>query len=509
MKKLLSVLMIVLLCVSGVTLAEENVGNTQMKIIYPDLKAGEIFSPEISPFEKDGELYLPLRAVCEKLKAEVVWNENTGSATITKRGSSFTPDEFVIENGRMYVKSDVIKNFFSVEITEDTENNAVVFNTGKDYYAKWQQQENAQFKLELSGDNKYPDYLAQEAANTIFDIQTHPSKNLASIAFITDFHYTPTSNDSLALTRAVNTYKDIASKVETDGILLGGDYLCEGSKEARLEIFKEFRSHFEGTKYYPVNGNHDDGYLWDNNYLQIKEDINHFDRPDMYNAMYNHLPGQGVVFNEKDPKALYYYFDNTEKKVRYIVLDGHNYVDETGTVIKPGLGGMGQKQMDWLANEALKFDEEGWTVLVFMHQMQKPETSTTAHTRTHYAVRMVLDAYKAGTSISGIIPEDETVPNRVECNYDFSNYKRAEIAGLVAGHWHIDLVEYTPGGIPYIFTEAFVENNKHLTEKHKRIAGTKSEILFDVISIDTNSKMLYISRVGSGLDRRVSYKQLR
>jgi len=506
MKKLLSVLMIVLLCVSGVTLAEENVGNTQMKIIYPDLKAGEIFSAEISPFEKNGELYLPLRAVCEKLKAEVVWNQADGTATVTKRGSSFTPDEFIIEKGRMYVKSDVIKDFFSVEITEDTENNAVVFNTGKEYYAKWPHQERAQFVLELSGDDKYPDYLAQEAANTVFDIQTHPSKNLASIAFITDFHYTPTANDSLALTRAVNTYRDIASKVETDGIVLGGDYLCEGSKEARLEIFKEFRSHFEGTKYYPVNGNHDDGYLWDNNYLQIKEDINQFDRPDMYKALYDHLPGEGAVFNGKDPEALYYYFDNTEKKVRYIVLDGHSYVDEEGKTILPGTGGLGQKQLDWFANEALKFDEEGWTVLVFMHQMQKPETSTTAHTRTHYAVRMVLDAYKAGTSISGTIPEDETVPNRAECNYDFSNYKRAEIAGLVAGHWHIDLVEYTPGGIPYIFTEAFVENNKHLTEKHKRIAGTKSEILFDVISIDTNSKMLYISRVGSGLDRRVSYK---
>ena len=337
MKKLLSVLMIVLLCVSGVTLAEENVGNTQMKIIYPDLKAGEIFSPEISPFEKDGELYLPLRAVCEKLKAEVVWNENTGSATITKRGSSFTPGEFVIENDRMFVKADVIKDFFAVDITTDAETNTVVFNTGKDYYAKWPHQERAQLKFILSNDDEYPDYLAQEAANTIFDIQTHPSKNLASIAFITDFHYTPTANDSLALTRAVNTYRDIASKVETDGIVLGGDYLCEGSKEARFEIFKEFRSHFEGTKYYPVNGNHDDGYLWDNNYLQIKEDINHFDRPDMYKALYDHLPGEGAAFNEKDPEALYYYFDNTEKKVRYIVLDGHNYVDENGSLFVNGI----------------------------------------------------------------------------------------------------------------------------------------------------------------------------
>ena len=205
MKKGLSVILIVMLLVSGFAFAEEAATGTKMKIIYPDLKGGEIFSPEISPFEKEGELYLPLRAVCEKLKAEVVWNEADGTATVTKRGSSFTPDEFIIEKGRMYVKSDVIKNFFSVEITEDTENNAVVFNTGKDYYAKWLQQENSQFKLELYGDDKYPDYLAQEAANTVFDIQTHPSKNLASIAFITDFHYTPTSNDSLALTRSVNT----------------------------------------------------------------------------------------------------------------------------------------------------------------------------------------------------------------------------------------------------------------------------------------------------------------
>ena len=505
-EKLLSVLLIVLICTSGFACAEDAGSSMQMKIIYPDLKAGEMFAPEVSPFEKDGQLYLPLRAVCEKLCAKVVWNEADGTATVTKKGSSFTPSEFVIENGKMYVKSDIISDFFSVEITTDAENNTVVFNTGVDYYTKWQQQERSQFLLQLSGDDEYPDYLAAEAANTVFDIQTLPYEGTTSIAFITDFHYTPTTNDSLVLTRAVNTYKDIASKVKTDGIVLGGDYLCEGTKEARLEIFKEFRSHFEGTKYYPVNGNHDDGYIWDNTYVPIKEDINHFDRPDMYGVLFDHLPEQGAVFNEKDPEALYYYFDNTEAKVRYIVLDGHNYVDENGKNILPGTGGMGQKQMDWFANEALNFGEEGWTVLVFMHQIQKPETSTTAHLRTHHAVRCVLDAYKAGTSISGIIPEDETVPNRAECNYDFTNYKRAEVAGIVGGHWHADLVEYSPGGIPYIFTEAFVDKNNHATERNQRIDGTKNEFLFDIISIDRNLKMLYISRVGSGLDRRVSYK---
>ena len=101
MEKLIYILLIVLLLTSGSALANETNEQIQMKITYPDSQVGELFSSETSPLKKAGELYLPLRAVCEKLKAEVVWNEADGTATVTKRGSSFTPDEFIIEKGRM------------------------------------------------------------------------------------------------------------------------------------------------------------------------------------------------------------------------------------------------------------------------------------------------------------------------------------------------------------------------------------------------------------------------
>ena len=190
MKKTLSLILAAVLTLSCVSaFASDDSNAMKMKIIYPDYANGEDFYGDVVPYEKDGELYLPLRAVCEKLNAQVEWNGTKRSATVTKNGQNFIPAEFVIENDRMFVKADVIKDFFAVDITTDAETNTVVFNTGKEYYAKWPHQERAQLKLILSNDDEYPDYLADEAANTVFDIQTHPSDNLASIAFITDFHY--------------------------------------------------------------------------------------------------------------------------------------------------------------------------------------------------------------------------------------------------------------------------------------------------------------------------------
>ena len=39
---------------------------------------------EVRPFEKDGKMLYPLRFVCESLKCTVTWNEETGTATVTR-----------------------------------------------------------------------------------------------------------------------------------------------------------------------------------------------------------------------------------------------------------------------------------------------------------------------------------------------------------------------------------------------------------------------------------------
>lgn len=39
---------------------------------------------EVRPFEKDGKMLCPLRFVCESLKCTVTWNEETGTATVTR-----------------------------------------------------------------------------------------------------------------------------------------------------------------------------------------------------------------------------------------------------------------------------------------------------------------------------------------------------------------------------------------------------------------------------------------
>ena len=135
--------------------------------------------------------------------------------------------------------------------------------------------------------------------------------------------------------------------------------------------------------------------------------------------------------------------------------------------------------------------------------MQFPETSSTAHIRVQYPIRLILDSFKTGASLKGTYPEGKKIIGEPSiCDYDFSHYVKADIAGVIAGDFHHDDLEYSQEKIPYVYTAAFVAQDVDDNPlRPERRNGTKSEILFDIISIDRKGKRLYVSRVGAGLDR--------
>ena len=86
---------------------------------------------------------------------------------------------------------------------------------------------------------------------------------------------------------------------------------------------------------------------------------------------------------------------------------------------------------------------------------------------------------------------------------NFSNVERGNIAAVFAGHYHNDIVEYTKNGIPCVFTANF--NMAVCNLGTPRVIGDKTEILFDIVTMDRQDRTLYITRVGAGEDRVVRY----
>ena len=68
---------------------------------------------------------------------------------------------------------------------------------------------------------------------------------------------------------------------------------------------------------------------------------------------------------------------------------------------------------------------------------------------------------------------------------------------MFGGHQHEDIVETSDSGIPYVYTDC-AAMYKYSTP---RIDGDKSELLFDVVTIDRKNKKIYTTRIGAGNDR--------
>lgn len=499
-------------------------------ILYPWEE--DKISCDVQPVKKNGKMLIPFRAVFEHLFADVTEDANTmtatkaghtfevtaGCAEATMDGKTFAMQlPAAVVSNRLMVSLDAVKAFFDITVEQDEAKNLIRFLKERPYWDKWGKIENSYTTVPITSAASYPEYLKDEAAQSVEDIQNAADLQSVHIAFMTDIHYTPCENDHIRLERTLNAYRDIAAKIDIDGMALGGDRIFEACKEIRTKAIEEYRSHFHGIRYFPVCGNHDPGVQWDGYVLGGVAATNRFTKQEMFRGMYDHLPAENAVFNPEDPEdQLYYYLDKSEDKVRYIFLDSSDApqtLDDSGRMVYNPIGHMAfsQKQMDWLAKTALNMPEEGWTVLIFAHHIVDPELAadyemTIQKNRYTLSVVTLLDAYKAGGNLQGTLYR-ERPDFALELNYDFSQYHRAQIAGVVMGHTHTDYVKYSETGIPYIHTAcAYVDNVFCQADAPPRTNGTKAEVLFDVITISKSKKMLYLTRVGAGENRTVSYE---
>lgn len=360
--------------------------------------------------------------------------------------------------------------------------------------------------VKVSSEDKFPEYIEKETDESIEAIKKVQSENSVSFAFITDNHYMPVLGHDVNFTRTMNAYKKIAEATDVDKLFLGGDHTVDGDKEHKLSFFKAFRNFFQSIKYFPVNGNHDDGTIWDRAYINSEKSVNHLSHKELYDVFYNHLPELGAETVEDD--SLYYMYNDNKNKIRYICLDvgdiPYVYEDEVLKYLAIYTLSMSQKQIDWLVNKALKFDEDGWSVIFISHWFpllldDKGDNKYLRH------LWDIVDAYKNGENIDREYYDGDF---KIKVTAEFSGYKRGDLIAAFIGHNHVDRVSQTNSGMPVISTGnagMFNSGGKDGVFEVVRKDGDKSEILFDVVTIDKINRKIYITRIGVGNDREKTY----
>lgn len=249
-----------------------------------------------------------------------------------------------------------------------------------------------------------------------------------SFIFITDEHWPLNQKQSIPLISAIN------ESCHIDKVFSGGDTADGLSEDFCNQLRKAFPH-----RIYHVAGNHD----W------FTEDGN---------LMYYYMDAYNVD-QIGNPENHYYYVDNPQKKIRYIILNRFKQVN--GEWINMNND---SEQVSWLANEALNV-ESGWGVIVFVHYIAESES-----------VALALDSAKN----NGV-----------------------DVIAIIAGHNHFDMIQHTYGGIPMIYTtcdknEAWIHGGVNqepwLTED--RPSGTIYEQAFDVFTVDRVNKTITIVRIG-------------
>lgn len=362
--------------------------------------------------------------------------------------------------------------------------------------------------VKISSEDTFPEYIEKEADESIEAIKKVQSEDGVSFAFITDNHYMPALGHDVNFSRTMNAYKKIAESTGVDKIILGGDHTVDGDKEHKLSFFKAFRKYFKGLKYFPVNGNHDDGTIWDRAFVNNEKSVNHLTHKELYDVFYNHLPELGAeIVGEEE---LYYLYNDNASKTRYVFLDVGDipYIFEDGTLKYLGIYtlAMSQKQIDWLVNKALRFNEEGWGVIFISHwaplSILEPINSDNKYL---LHIWEIVDAYKRGEDLKKDYYDGDF---KVTVNAEFSKYKKADITGFFIGHNHVDRVSKTGEGIPVISTGnagMFNSGEKDGVFEVVRNDGDKTEILFDIVTIDKTKRKIYMTRVGVGENREIEY----
>ena len=304
-----------------------------------------------------------------------------------------------------------------------------------------------------------PEYWKNYLPGKIADIKADMKKAAGhgeTFIFITDLHVPNNSFMSPLVIR------EVMAQTGIDQVIMDGDYMtAHGTVASGLEVMEKYVSLFPFTDPIILRGNHDTNY-------QGHEKIPDIDFISLVRKY------SGKSFTNGD--HMYFVWDNKKSKIRHIFLDTG---DEYSIFVE-------KDQLDYLKKQ-IKSAPAGWHVVLVEHIF-----------------------LRGGEASKGIRPpgmhEDG---KRVKAVLDSLYGKtRADFIGVFCGHNHTDFNIYSEVGYPVIATTCDAgEGQASYWDPRQplRPRGTINEVVFDVVTINTDSRMIYMKRIGAGADRQFHY----
>ena len=295
------------------------------------------------------------------------------------------------------------------------------------------------------------DNYLKDKLSTIRGKMADAQGNYDAFVFITDIHWLRNTKNSPAL---INY---ISSRVPLPRVIMGGDY-ADG-----LNIDCNLAFNSLSNKIYRAIGNHEYMNYFEEDGVQVKTNITD---AEIWSSLQSGMTDCVIG----DANTNYYYVDNTVQKMRYVFLSV--FTDDSA-------GKFEETQATWL-NNTLANMPDGYLAVVVAHYYMSDDYPT-SWTPTLTSI---------GQQIANI------------CDSHSGN-----VACMLQGHTHMDLMKKTDGGIPIFSTTCDKANadSDEIGERAsyiygKRTNGTINEQAFDVVIINKNAKKVSLVRIGAPAD---------
>ena len=365
------------------------------------------------------------------------------------------------------------------------------------------------YKSKYNLPDYWEDYLEQKISQ-INELKQSLGNDAFSFVSITDIHESQNLGKNSG-----KIAKEIMDNCDIKYTLILGDVVTRGCLNSSEEMEESFVKAEDilvpiRDKALQIKGNHDGAWGYDppNTYqYQFSNEL-------IYKYIYSNVKKiNGTHFS---PENEAYYIDDTENKVRYIMLNSHHNDElkssDGSAVHNPfRVFRFGQKQIDWLALTALDVPE-GYSIIVASHVPIYVAylNSWGGENGENVLVRKLLNAYNKKTHFNYSF-DGEFENDNVNIDADFSNAK-GKVLATFSGHIHYDSA-ISCNGIMTITTrcDAREENrdgNQYTTKDdylyNERVKGTVTEQSFDVITVSPSQNKVYCTKIGAGEDRVIS-----
>lgn len=271
-----------------------------------------------------------------------------------------------------------------------------------------------------------------------------------SFVFTTDNHWEKNTGNSGALARYITQNSSVKK------IICGGDLITyHADKQIALDVINAMMRAYGDP--FVACGNHDDN--GESTEAGTEELLPILQR---YGAITRRFNEKIHPFRTGGNTYTYYTIINDADMFAYLVMDATDY-------------NYSQTQLNWLTDQLTALYQT-YNIVIITHMHSASDG--TVLTNTGGVLETLLDGL------------DSAIVDK--------------IIAIFAGHIHRDRVYRTSTGIPIIITKCDTWQQEHDDDM---VPGTTTEQAFDVVHIDLDSSTIYLTRIGSGQDRTVPFRE--